>query len=382
MVVTTALFAFAENPVLEACTSFVAGIANAILMLAWTLVLIIIWQRSPGAMIVASLCSLAVGGLLIMGLPNLPPMACLIVLMVVGVVASIPIFLAEPHLDDPPERFIAAEGTLRDLPWFTIIILVACGFAGTVMYGATTALFWQYGDPLQVPLFVIAVIGVLGFTVYIMLAARHWESLVWLPTFILALIGLLVSCFASPNSLAITLSLLLPSVFCSHFLRWLVFPGLIARSKASPFVATCLTLIITNSFISANLGTFVIELVPVEFRTLSAIACFSCIMLIGIFAIAFVMGNRNEHLQAERIEQSPSLQAEERFTRLGRDHGLTDRELEVALLTAKGYASSYIAERLVIAGSTVRFHQQNAYRKLDIHSKQELIALYEKPSAA
>ena len=56
-------------------------------------------------------------------------------------------------------------------------------------------------------------------------------------------------------------------------------------------------------------------------------------------------------------------------------HGLTAREAEILLLTARGHASSYIAEQLFISASTVRFHQQNIYRKLDVHSRQELLIL-------
>lgn len=54
---------------------------------------------------------------------------------------------------------------------------------------------------------------------------------------------------------------------------------------------------------------------------------------------------------------------------------LTSRELEIALLTARGNSSKHIADVLVISSSTVRFHQQNIYRKLDIHSRQEFINL-------
>ena len=54
---------------------------------------------------------------------------------------------------------------------------------------------------------------------------------------------------------------------------------------------------------------------------------------------------------------------------------LTAREAEILLLTARGHSSTFIAEQLFISASTVRFHQQNIYRKLDVHSRQELLAL-------
>ena len=52
-----------------------------------------------------------------------------------------------------------------------------------------------------------------------------------------------------------------------------------------------------------------------------------------------------------------------------------ERRAEIARLTAQGNTSNRIADILVISSSTVRFHQQNIYRKLDIHSRQEFIDL-------
>ncbi len=58
-------------------------------------------------------------------------------------------------------------------------------------------------------------------------------------------------------------------------------------------------------------------------------------------------------------------------------HQLTKRETEIMILTAQGRSVSYIAECLVISTSTVQSHSKNLYRKLDIHSRQELITLIE-----
>ncbi|MBM6999545.1 helix-turn-helix transcriptional regulator [bacterium] len=66
---------------------------------------------------------------------------------------------------------------------------------------------------------------------------------------------------------------------------------------------------------------------------------------------------------------------ESRLERIARRHDFTQRELEIARLTAQGNTSNRIADILVISSSTVRFHQQNIYRKLDIHSRQEFIDL-------
>ncbi len=54
---------------------------------------------------------------------------------------------------------------------------------------------------------------------------------------------------------------------------------------------------------------------------------------------------------------------------------LSDRETEILLLLAEGRTRPYIRERLFISSNTVATHIKHIYRKLDIHSKEELIDL-------
>lgn len=66
---------------------------------------------------------------------------------------------------------------------------------------------------------------------------------------------------------------------------------------------------------------------------------------------------------------------------LGERHGLSQREIEVIQLICKGRDKAYIAETLFIAENTVRSYSKNAYRKLDVHSKRELLDLVESEHA-
>jgi two-component system response regulator NreC len=52
---------------------------------------------------------------------------------------------------------------------------------------------------------------------------------------------------------------------------------------------------------------------------------------------------------------------------------LTDRQREVLQLLANGLSQREIAERLVISPYTVQTHRQNIMRKLNLHSRTELI---------
>ncbi len=49
--------------------------------------------------------------------------------------------------------------------------------------------------------------------------------------------------------------------------------------------------------------------------------------------------------------------------------GLTDREREILVLLARGYANKEIARRLSISERTARTHVSNILRKLDLPSR-------------
>jgi DNA-binding CsgD family transcriptional regulator len=74
------------------------------------------------------------------------------------------------------------------------------------------------------------------------------------------------------------------------------------------------------------------------------------------------------HLLTGRCEtpRTPAL------SRAGPAEELTRREYEIALLAASGTSSRVIAERLVVSQRTVENHLQHVYRKLGVHTREEL----------
>lgn len=61
--------------------------------------------------------------------------------------------------------------------------------------------------------------------------------------------------------------------------------------------------------------------------------------------------------------------------RIGEERGLTDRECEILDLLSQGYSGAKVCEELSISRGTLNTHSTALYRKLGIHSKQELIDL-------
>jgi DNA-binding NarL/FixJ family response regulator len=70
----------------------------------------------------------------------------------------------------------------------------------------------------------------------------------------------------------------------------------------------------------------------------------------------------DEFKQMSRPERQP-----------GAGFRLTDRELDVLKLVAKGYNNRVIAQQLFISENTVKNHVRNILEKLQLHSRMEAV---------
>lgn len=99
-------------------------------------------------------------------------------------------------------------------------------------------------------------------------------------------------------------------------------------------------------------------------------------------------------LQASASSQAASIISPRPFTRadaddpitfrckqLARIHDLSGRETEVLILLARGYDRREIEKALVVSGNTVKSHRRSIYRKLEVHSRDELNRLFDKQRA-
>ena len=57
----------------------------------------------------------------------------------------------------------------------------------------------------------------------------------------------------------------------------------------------------------------------------------------------------------------------------GSQERLTDRELDVIKAVAKGLSNKQIAQQIYVSESTVKFHLQNASKKLNAHRRSEIV---------
>ena len=160
------------------------------------------------------------------------------------------------------------------------------------------------------------------------------------------------------------------------FLLWVILIDSSSRHGVSPvsliaaFFLTTETLASTLSYIAVPA---IIHLAGIAFDahigTLAAISCF----LLVVTAFVFLTKRIFDSPQTKNVAQRnlKALACED----IGEKFGLTNREVEITLLISQGNSVKRIASILVLSPSTVQTHSKNIYRKIDVHSKQELIDL-------
>ena len=80
--------------------------------------------------------------------------------------------------------------------------------------------------------------------------------------------------------------------------------------------------------------------------------------------------------EADTTEDDHAATQQNRIEHIARTYNLGERETEVLLLLLQGDSASDIARKLIIANGTAKSHIRHVYKKLGIHNRPELFALF------
>lgn len=94
-------------------------------------------------------------------------------------------------------------------------------------------------------------------------------------------------------------------------------------------------------------------------------------------AISSATSVEREDQPVEQIPREMKGSFVRRCEELSVTYKLSNREQEVFRLLAKGYNAAYITDELCISKSTAKTHINHIYRKMDIHTQQELLRMVE-----
>ncbi len=107
------------------------------------------------------------------------------------------------------------------------------------------------------------------------------------------------------------------------------------------------------------------------------------VLLFMLFVVlALCLDSRNpdllqlfDDLRGRQVRTADVAQINARCAAVGAEHRLTPREIEVMQMLCAGRSRGYVAETLYISENTVKTHADRLYKKLGVHSREELQTL-------
>jgi DNA-binding CsgD family transcriptional regulator len=163
------------------------------------------------------------------------------------------------------------------------------------------------------------------------------------------------------------------------FLLLMLCPFMVG-AKQSPLLAWCMAYL--SDFFGKLLGALIL---PLPVPHINVIAPLIALLIIFASAVALPLLSKDTSLSSSLSEAKPQevnqKESAHRFRKavleLGKANRLTEREIEVVALLARGRTARHIADSLVISEKTAKTHLRNIYVKLGIHTQQELLTMIE-----
>ena len=255
-------------------------------------------------------------------------------------------------------------------------------FAFSLAYGYGLRLATTGG---QLQRYVVTCILMLAIVAFVLVARHHPRmDTLFTASFALVLIGYLLVLLVVGPAGSLAPSLLVGGSLCFNLLTWFALCAAARRSAidALPTLAWGLAVdyagILVGALIALASGVS-------EAGGAGTVAARTAVMVILATVVLYVVATRRTFSFDETIEgiatKTPDIVARpvdgltQRCERMTEQHGLTQREADVLALLARGNNAARIEQELCISHNTVKYHARNVYRKLDVHSQQELIDL-------
>ena len=219
---------------------------------------------------------------------------------------------------------------------------------------------------------------------------RHHEDELFVLAALLVVAGFLLVPMDDASMPAAANSLLYAGNSCFKILSWTALAALCSRNMSGALVvlACGATASSAGTFVGADLGHLCNSLLvawpnAAILVTGAAVLALFAYVLVGLRGFSFtdtIAGvEPAEPLPEPANDPAPSRDQllEAACDALSAERGLTEREREVLGMLARGHNGYHIRDELTLSYNTVKTHVKRVYRKLDVHSQQELIDLVE-----
>ncbi|MDR3036943.1 MAG: helix-turn-helix transcriptional regulator [Coriobacteriales bacterium] len=308
-------------------------------------------------------------------MPAMPQMALVILL---PFLVALCYFLSQRSYKDESERFIAekrAEGfekyaLLVEVVLFTIILVFIRALSNVGIWGENRSNFTGMNELSVDELVIIcSLILLMSYLVFILPRKRLPLLLRCILGFAVMLGGLQILAITSDIQFDVSFDSITTAVeIFAHLVRWMVIIECI-RTISMPHYRVAG---ITNTFYVAVSLLWTHVLAQRQFVTSTFVMVIVYVFLLIVLLI-FIRNtpHKNSTPWSRHFEESQA--AAEAFAH---QKGLSPRESQIFSLLIEGNKRHEIELRCELSEGTVKTHISNIYKKLDIHSKHDLLELY------
>lgn len=124
---------------------------------------------------------------------------------------------------------------------------------------------------------------------------------------------------------------------------------------------------VVDMFVDADTKVFV--------HALLAVCILVALVVCTMIGLRIVSGIVSNELSRAQFTHITSFESSEASARIAAIYKLSEREQEVLCLVLENKSATEIADAMVIAHGTAKAHINNIYKKLDIHTREELFAM-------
>lgn len=271
-----------------------------------------------------------------------------------------------------------ARSALRRLPWNQIAIFGAFIIVGRLIVGilyldGTTVVLSERIETIVLSSVVLCLVAAM------LLRSRQWESMLrrcWVIIAIIYFMGVMLvipfnSAFSYLGTGTITAEL-----NCFEILLWIILVAVVSQERISPILVFGLYFIFLKA-LPTLAGRVVVPWLVDSFgwSTQEYSVVLVIVMALMLMGSVFVFLNAQAIKNASQASgQIPNqVPRNDICAQIAAEASLSPREVEVLSYVSKGYSTKRIAEMLVVSQGTVQTHVKNMYRKIGVHTKQELI---------
>lgn len=302
---------------------------------------------------------------------------------------AVSVILAVPYFKRAPQGEFAATDAASIRGFFARLWRsVACVAFFAFVWELTTSFVVFQVDAAAQMRFVYPVANLCGIALFLFVWVRL-KSPINLDNVYLALFPLMATGFLLLPFFGAGYQKAFAAVACGVFVVLSILMQVICiqehkRSGVDPMIPIGLFAGIVYAFMTAGfcLGRSLTTAGGVDSTRLLVIALI-LVYLLALIMFSFFMkkGSRpvgqesGEEVQIKTTAVNETL--DDKRLALSRDRGLSEREMEVLILLLKGRNLPFISEELCISKNTVKSHCRNIYRKFSVHSRQELLDVFE-----